>query len=94
MDIRRSRGALRPGGADMSYVNCLHCKTPLEPDGPDTFRRVAAWERKSRLPSRRAGSDLVLREHADPQEFCCGDCIRGMKRGVAPLQESLLGVET
>lgn len=53
----------------MTYVNCLYCKAPIRPDDPNTYRRVVAWERRSLTPSRRSGSDLVLREQAKPEEF-------------------------
>lgn len=77
----------------MSYVNCIHCKVPLQPDAPTTYVRVMAWERKSVSPSRRSGSDLVLRERMVDGEgrtlFCCETCIAQQKRGTHALQGSL-----
>lgn len=73
----------------MTWVNCLHCRAPLEPDAPNTYVRITAWERKSATPSRRGGSDVVLRERLE--EFACETCIRQLKRGVAPMQATLLG---
>lgn len=71
-----------------TYVNCSECRTPLDPTGPNTYRRVIAWEKKSISASRRSGADVVLREHLE--EFCCADCVRRLKRGVAPLQAVLM----
>jgi hypothetical protein len=72
------------------YVNCRECRAPLLPDDPNTYVRVTAWERKSASPSRRGGSDVVLRQRLE--EFLCSTCVAQAKRGLAPLQESLLGV--
>jgi hypothetical protein len=71
-------------------ANCTHCQAPLDPDAPTTFRLYEAWGRKSATPSRRAGSDLVLRVPVEPAEFCCSTCIAQRKRNVAPLQGALV----
>jgi hypothetical protein len=45
----------------------------------------------ARSRGRRSGSDLVLREQAKPEEYCCATCVQQLRRGVQPLQETLLG---
>lgn len=70
-------------------ANCSGCKCPLNPDASTTFRRYQAWGRKSVTPSRRAGSDLVLRVPVEPPEFRCSTCVAQEKRGVAPVQGML-----
>lgn len=74
---------------ESTLVNCSVCRAPLHPDAPTTYRRYEAWGRKSATPSRRAGSDLVLREAVEPAVFCCSTCIAQIKRGVAPMQGQL-----
>lgn len=69
-------------------ANCTHCHTPLDPDAHTTYTRVLAWERKSATPSRRSGSDLVLRERLE--EYACSTCVAQMRRGVAPVQGVLV----
>jgi len=75
----------------VTYVNCLYCKAPLDPDGPNVLRKVHAWEHKSQAASRRSGSDLVLREVYKPEVWACSGCVRKLRRGVALEQTSFLG---
>lgn len=68
-------------------MNCSLCGHPLSPtDTP--WRQVVAWEKKASGPSRRGGSDLVLREPTG--EFAHGYCVGRVRDGLAPLQEALL----
>jgi hypothetical protein len=68
---------------------CTYCGDPIDPRGAGTvYRRVVGWERKSKAASRKAGSDIVLREARD--EFACDPCVRRLKRGVAATQEALI----
>jgi hypothetical protein len=70
------------------YQTCSRCPAPVLPDAPDTLVRVEGWERRSASPSRRGGSDVVLRERVQPERFLCGACSHALKAGVAPLQQS------
>jgi hypothetical protein len=74
------------------YQNCRECRTPLLPDDPNTYVRIEGWQKRSLSPSRRGGADVVLRQPVDPAEYLCSGCAHALKAGVAPLQESLLGV--
>jgi hypothetical protein len=42
---------------------CTYCGDPIDPQ--TVYRRVVGWERKSKAASRKAGSDIVLRESRD-----------------------------
>lgn len=70
-----------------TMVNCSYCRTPLDPEHPNTYRRVHAWERRSLSVSRRSASDVVLRERQ--QEFACSECVRRLKAGLPVMQEEL-----
>lgn len=76
---------------ESTFTNCVHCRAPLDPDDPNTFIRYEAWGRKSATPSRRAGSDLYLREPVSPLVVCCSTCVAQIRRGVAPMQATLMG---
>lgn len=67
---------------------CTYCGDPVDLQHDTVYRRVVGWERKSKAASRKAGSDIVLREARD--EFACDPCVRRLKRGVAPTQEALI----
>jgi len=74
------------------YATCSRCPAPVLPDAPDTLVRIEGWQRRSLSPSRRGGADVVLRRPVAPAEYLCTGCAHALKAGVAPLQESLLGV--
>lgn len=68
---------------------CTYCGTLVDPTSRYTWRRVQGWERKAYMsPTRRGGSDISLREAVDV--FACDDCIRKLKSGVSPGQDSLI----
>jgi hypothetical protein len=69
-------------------MRCHFCNEPIEPNARDTWTLIVGWERKATGQSRRAGSDIVLRERRDV--FACGDCIRRQKMGLSVEQGSLL----
>ena len=68
---------------------CWFCGDPIDPEALDTRRGTHGWERKSQDPARRSGSDIALRTPVDG-EYAHEHCIRRVRAGVAPLQESLL----
>lgn len=72
------------------YQNCRECKTPLLPDDPNTYVRIEGWQRRSLSPSRRGGSDIVLREQAKPAQFLCGACVHAIRAGAHPMQGTLV----
>ncbi len=67
-------------------VTCKFCSEPT--DARLAYRRVSGWERKAVGPSRRGGSDVVLRKAHD--EFACPVCIVRAKSGLNVNQEALL----
>ena len=68
---------------------CVHCNRVVDPNDINVFQRVVGWERKAFLPSRRGGSDIVLRENI-VDLFSCQFCIDKLKAGVNVAQETLL----
>jgi len=66
--------------------DCHYCNRPTDPSR--AYRRVTGWERKSRVASRRRGSDVVLRQVTD--EYACEDCIVRLREGLPIEQGSLL----
>ena len=70
-------------------VPCTFCGTPLDPGSRYNWQRIQGWERKAHMSStRRGGSDISLREHVN--EFACDTCIRKLKSGISPGQDSLI----
>lgn len=69
---------------------CTYCGTPLDPTSRYVWRRIQGWEKKSTgtAGSRRGGSDISCRELLE--EVACDQCIMRLKRGVNPVQDSLL----
>lgn len=67
-------------------MSCSLCQRQLE-SGTPTYRRVQGWERRSQGPSRRGGSDIVLREPTG--EVACWACVERVRLGLAPTQETL-----
>lgn len=67
-------------------ILCIFCQQGCDP--ANCYRRIVAWEKKSLLPSRRGGADVVLREHQP--EFACTACMGRLRDGLSPSQESLL----
>jgi hypothetical protein len=67
-------------------VTCAFCNAPVDP--ANCYRRIVAWEKKSLLPSRRGGADVVLREHQP--EFACTSCVGRLRDGLSVEQGSLL----
>ena len=68
---------------------CTYCGTSVDPTSRYTWRRVQGWERKAHASStRRGGSDISLRETIDV--YACEQCIRKLKSGVSPEQDSLI----
>jgi hypothetical protein len=65
------------------------CGNKVDPLSPNTYRRVAGWERKAIAASRKNGSDIVGREPLG-EEFACDVCIGRIRRGVAPMQGAML----
>lgn len=69
-------------------VRCHFCGNELNPKLQTVWRQVTGWERKAMSSTRKGGSDIVLREPLD--KVACMGCIDQAKRGVAPLQKSLI----
>lgn len=68
---------------------CHFCGREINPDGPNTYRRIHGWERKaSTWGSRKGGSDIALREPSE--EVACGFCIDNLKNGRAANQGALI----
>jgi len=67
---------------------CHYCKTPIDPQSSRVWRRVHGWERKATASSRKSGSDITLRQPSEV--YACDDCIRRLKRGLAPTQATLM----
>ena len=70
----------------MNDVTCKFCSEPT--DSRLAYRLISGWERKAVGPSRRGGSDVVLRKAHD--EFACPVCIVRAKSGLNVNQEALL----
>jgi hypothetical protein len=70
-------------------LHCNFCGNEINPRLQTVWRQVTGWERKATSATRKGGSDIVLREPVDGKIACDG-CIDSAKRGVAPLQESLI----
>jgi hypothetical protein len=70
-------------------VPCTFCGDPVDPNLAATWRRVKGWAKLVSLRSsgnRRTGiSDIALRT-LDGEDVACDQCIRRLKRGVAPRQ--------
>lgn len=66
-------------------TRCALCGNEL---GEVFFRRIIGWERKAVSPSRRGGSDILLREPLD--EFACPACITRLQAGLNVHQEALV----
>jgi hypothetical protein len=66
-----------------------NCGREVDPLSPNTYRRVAGWERKAIAATRKSGSDIVGREPLG-EDFACDVCIGRIRRGVAPTQEAML----
>ena len=70
-------------------VACKYCGTELDPGSRYIWHRIQGWEKKAFASStRRGGSDISLREQLD--EFACDTCIRKLKSGISPGQDSLI----
>ncbi len=65
---------------------CRFCGDPVDADSRLTWYRMEGWAR----PGKAGGSDVALRERAQPGEFAHDMCISREQQGVAALQESLL----
>ena len=72
-------------------MSCQYCGGAI--DTGEDYRRVLAWERKSKGANRRSGSDIVLREPTKVDLWCCRWCADKLKRGVSLEQGSLLDGE-
>lgn len=59
---------------------CPFCGEPVDPTDGYTWHRVEAWERKSRDPERRHGSDIALRQQVDG--FAHGHCVQLAQTGL------------
>lgn len=64
---------------EVQMTSCSICNRPIV-DINRCFHRVAGWERKAQVASRKSGSDIVLREPTG--ELACEDCIRKIKLGI------------
>ena len=74
---------------DAPGYRCFYCGGALDPDAVDTMQRVVGWGRKHAVGSRRAVStNIEARELRN--EFAHDNCVRRIKRGIAPAQEALL----
>lgn len=69
-------------------ICCAECGKQVNPADPNTYQRVAGWERKATSASRKSGSDIVCREQH--QEFAHSHCIQRRKMGLSPQQESMI----
>jgi hypothetical protein len=67
---------------------CNFCGFEVAPGDGSTYQRVMGWERRALEPSRRGGSDIVLREQL--QVFACAGCVERLKSGLNVGQEALL----
>lgn len=65
---------------------CTYCTTPVDATNKYSYRRVQGWERAGA----NGGSDILLREKAEPPEFACLGCVEKMKAGVSVGQGSLV----
>lgn len=70
-------------------LRCHFCGHEIDPRLQTVWRQVTGWERKATSSSRKGGSDIVLREPV-PDRVACNTCVEAAKRGVGPLQESLI----
>jgi hypothetical protein len=66
---------------------CTFCHQPVDPGSRYTYQRVTGWERKALNPSRKHGSDIMLRESVE--EWAHAPCVGLAKQGLLG-QESLL----
>lgn len=71
----------------MTASTCAYCAQPVNPADPSLWRQVVGWERKATAASRKAGSDIALREPRD--SYAHDACIQRAKRGLAPTQEGM-----
>lgn len=71
-------------------LQCHFCGGQIDPRIQTVWRQVTGWERKATTSSsRKGGSDIVLRESV-PDMVACNSCIDSVKRGVGPMQGSLV----
>jgi hypothetical protein len=76
-------------GVPMSWQpSCTYCGKPVDLAARSTLRRVVGWERKAAAASRKAGSDVVMREPRD--EYAHEACVALERAGVNVAQGSLL----
>lgn len=67
-------------------LTCFYCPKPINP-AVDHPRKIG-WEYKSKSPSRRGGSDIILREPTG--EWACVRCVQRLQSGLPVGQEALL----
>lgn len=70
-------------------VRCHFCRHEINTKLQTVWRQVTGWERKAVSSTRKGGSDIVLREPVGDR-IACSSCIDQARKGVAPLQESLI----
>lgn len=69
-------------------VACHFCGEPVDPTARDTARQINGWETKALGETRKGGSDVELRTPTGG--FAHRGCLRLVKAGVSPAQETLL----
>jgi hypothetical protein len=68
-------------------IACVYCHREVV-DLRGCYQKIQGWEHKALTPSRRGGSDIVLRQQLD--EWACAGCIHKLQVGVSVDQGVLI----